>query len=146
MVEVSTRRNRVRTFVILGAGAVLAVAAAARGISDDVPGLLLAYPAACCLVLAVAHSWRSSKQFRRLLVASLVGFVVFTALHIPLENLADEEGAWGDDVLGALGATFFLIATMVCPAGVVVGAVGSVVTWMRERQSPPGATVPPRPD
>jgi hypothetical protein len=51
----------------------------------------------------------------------------------------------GDDVLGALGATFFLIATMLCPAGFVVGAVGSVVTWMRERQSQPGGTTSPRP-
>ena len=141
----STPRNRVWTFVFLGAGAVLAVAAVAEGISDNALGILMAYLAAICFVLAVAHPWKSSKQFHRLLAASVVGFVAFVVLHIPFQNLADEGGGLADDVLGALGGAFFLLATMLCPAGFVVGAVGSVVTWMRERHSRPSGTAPPRP-
>lgn len=141
----SIPRNRVWTLVFLGAGAVLAVAAAAEGISDNALGILMAYLAAICFVLAVAHPWKSSKQFRRLLAASIIGFVAFAVLHVPFENLADEGGGLGDDVLGAFGAAFFLIATMLCPAGFVVGAVGTVVTWMRERHSRPSGTPPPRP-
>jgi hypothetical protein len=138
----STPRNRVRTFVFLGAGAVLAVTAAVEGISDNAPQILIAYLAAICFVLAVAHPWKSSKQFHRLLAASVIGFVAFAVLHIPFENLDDEGGGLGGDLLGALGAAFLLIATMLCPAGFVVGAVGSVVTWMRERRSRPSGTAP----
>jgi hypothetical protein len=142
----STPSNRVWTFVFLGAGTVLAVAAGAAGISDNALGILMAYLAAICFVLAVAHPWKSSKQYRRLLAASVIGFVAFTVLHIPFENLADEGGSGlGDDLLGALGAAFFLIATVLCPAGFVVGAVGSLVTWMRERHLRPSGTAPPRP-
>lgn len=142
----STAHNRIWTFIFLALGAVLAVVAAARGISDSAPRILMAHLAAVCFVLAVAHPWRSSKQFRRLLAGSVIGFVVFTVLHIPLENLADEEGSGlGDDLLGAVGAAFFLIATMLCPAGFVVGAVGSAVTWMRERHSRPSGTAAARP-
>lgn len=142
----STARNRVWTFVLLGAGAVLAVAAGAEGTSDNALGILMAYLAAICFVLAVVHPWKSSKQFLRLLVASVIGFVAFTILHIPLENLADEGASGlGDDLLGALGAAFFLLATMLCPAGFVVGAVGSVVMRLRERQSRPRGAAPARP-
>jgi hypothetical protein len=141
----STPHNRVWTFVFLGAGAALAVAAAAQGISDNALGILMAYLAAVCFVLAVAHPWKSSKPFRQLLAASVVGFVVFTVLHIPFENLTDEGSGLGDDLLGAVGAALFLIATMLCPAGFVVGAVGSVVTWMRERHSQPSGTATARP-
>jgi hypothetical protein len=141
----SNPHNRVWTFVFLGAGAALAAAAAAQGISDNALGILMDYLAAVCFVLAVAHPWKSSKPFRQLLAASVVGFVVFTVLHIPLENLADDGSGLGDDLLGVVGAAFFLIATMLCPAGFVVGAVGSVVTWMRERNSRPSGTATARP-
>lgn len=142
----STTHNRVWTLVFLGAGAALAVAAAVQGISDNALGILTAYLAAVCFVLAVAHPWKSSKQFRQLLAVSVIGFVVFTVLHIPFENLEDEGGSGlGDGLLGAVGAASFLIATMLCPAGFVVGAVGSLVTWMRERHSRPSGTAAARP-
>lgn len=82
----SIPRNRVWTLVFLGAGAVLAVAAAAEGISDNALGILMAYLAAICFVLAVAHPWKSSKQFRRLLAASIIGFVAFAVLHVPFRE------------------------------------------------------------
>jgi hypothetical protein len=128
-----TPRNRARTLILLGAGAGFAAGALAVGISDNAVGVVLAYLAAICVVVAVAHSWRSSRQFGRLMVASIIGFVAFAALHIPFENLAGETGGLGNDLLGALGATFFLIATVLCPAGLVVGAAGVVVSRMRSR-------------
>lgn len=141
----STPRNRPWTFVFLGVGALLAVAAAARGTSDNTVGILMAYLAAISFVLAVVHPWKSSQQFRRLLAASVIGFVAFAVLHVPFENLADEAGGWSDDLLGAVGGAFFLIATVVCPAGLVVGAIGSLVTWMQERRSRPSGMRPHRP-
>ncbi len=145
MLEAFSRRNRFWTLVFLGAGVALVAAAAVEGISDNAPGIVMAYLAAIFFVLAVAHPWKSSKQFLRLLVASTIAFVVFVVLHTPFENLADEGGGLGDDVLGALGGAFFLIAVMLCPAGFVVGAVGTAVTWMRERHSRPSGSQPPRP-
>ena len=71
-----------------------------------------------------------------LLGASLIGFPLFVLLH----NLFYGLGQVAADVivlgtlLEFLHAVFFLVAIMVCPAGVLIGAVGSVVTYCKGRQ------------
>jgi len=143
MEALSTPSNRKLTFIFLATCGVLAIAAAAIGIDDNPPGIVLAFLSACSFVLAFVHPWRTSKQFRNLIYASGLGFIVFGILHNLLELTIWKSGSTGlvAGLLGGASAIFFLIATLLCPPGLVVGAVGAVFMYRRERHSLPGAPV-----
>jgi hypothetical protein len=70
-----------------------------------------------------------------LLVGSLVLFPVAALLHNLFyalgEMSADAQLVHG--TFEALDVAFFLAAIFLAPAGVLVGAVGSLVTWGRSR-------------
>lgn len=139
----STPHNRIRTLILLAICGLSAIAAAVVGIDDNPPGILLAFLAATAFVLAFVHPWRTSRQFRHLLYASALGFVVFGLLHIVCEAIASNGGGLGlvQDLLNGAGAVFFLIAVLVCPPGMLVGAVGAVVMSIRNRgRRTPGPT------
>lgn len=113
--------------LVFGGGAL--IAAFLIGVSDNLPGLALVYAAVTAFLLAWAHTWRSLKRFLVLLGLSLLGFPLAVVLHnlfYALAELAAEFAglAW---VLGMLEVAFFLVAILVCPPGILVGAVGSVV-------------------
>ena len=65
----STPQNRIKTLILLVICGLLAIAAAAVGIDDNLPGILLAYLAATAFVLAFVHPWRSARKFMFLLLA-----------------------------------------------------------------------------
>lgn len=125
----STKSNRRVTLLwcVICCGSL--IAAFIVGVSGNLPGLVLCYVATISIILAFVHSWRRAKYFFILLCASLVGFVVFVVLHNVFYGLA--RMAADIIVLGRLleffHAVFFLIAILVCPAGFLIGVVGSVV-------------------
>jgi hypothetical protein len=123
------------TLVALGslatAGALLV------GISDNPPGIALLYGGMVCLVLAAVCRWQRPKSFLLLLAFSALGFVVFAILHNLLYALGEMTAlAWLKALLGALHATAFLIALLLCPVGVLVGLVGWVAAVFRSRREP----------
>ena len=135
----STPPSRRRTLLLLAVCGVLAAAAGAVGIDDNLPGVSLAYLSATALVLAFVHPWRTSRQFRRLVYASGLGFVAFAVLSNVLEGVAWKVGGQSpfEGLLNGAGAVFFVIATLLCPPGFVVGVIGAVVTSRRERHAQP---------
>ena len=139
----STPHNRIRTLILLAICGLSAIAAAVVGIDDNPPGILLAFLAATAFVLAFVHPWRTSRQFRRLLYTSALGFVVAGLLHNVFEAIASNRGGSSlvQDLLSGVGAVLFLIAVLVWPPGMLVGAVGAVVMSIRNRGRPtPGPT------
>jgi len=62
------------------------------------------------------------KKFLLLTEASFVGFLVSAILHNVISGLTNFEEP-----------VFFIIATIVCPIGLLVGAVGSVVLAIRRK-------------
>ena len=100
------------------------------GISGNWTGITLCYIAATTLILAFTHTWRKVKNFLILSGASLVGFPVFVVLHNVFYGLAElaNDIILLSRLLEFLHAGFFIIATLVCPAGFLIGAVGSGVT------------------
>jgi len=141
----STRGNRIRTFILLGVCGLSAIGAAALGIDDNPPGVLLAYLAATAFVLAFAHPWRTPAPFLRLLFASILGFVVFVLLDSLLEPGANNLGRLTPflDFLHVAGTALFMLGTLVFPAGVLVGGVGAVIMAIRNRRQPPPGPLPP---
>jgi hypothetical protein len=133
----STPHNRRRTLLFLALCGVLAVAAGAVGIDDNPLGVSLAFLSATALVLAFVHPWRTSRQFRRLVYASVLGFVALAVLSNVVEAIASKVGVQSPfaGLLNGVGAACFVIATLLCPAGLLAGIIGAVVTSRRERHS-----------
>ena len=64
------------------------------------------------------------KKFLLLTEASFVGFPVFVILHNAVSA-----------ILNAEEAVFFTLATIVCPAGLLVGAIGSIALRFRKSRT-----------
>jgi hypothetical protein len=117
------------TLALLAVGCVFLAAALVIGINDNLPGLVLLYLAVTAWIVAFAHRWRRVKSFLILLVASLLGFPLFAVLHNVFYALAEltSDVVVLSQALGLLEVVFFLIGVLVCPPGVLIGAVGSVI-------------------
>lgn len=133
----STPSNRNKTFFLLAISGLLAIAAAVVGIDDNPPGILLAFLAASAFVLAFVHPWRTAKKFLFLLLAAVLGFVLYIILNIILDTAAQDPAA-SAGLRNLLNSPVFnalsIIIAMVCAAAFIVGAVGSVVMAIRNRR------------
>ena len=131
----STPRSRNTTFVLLAACAVLAIGAAVVGISDNPPGIGLAFLSAAAGVLAFVHPWRTSKQYRYLFYMTFVVFFISAVVHGVFEVLGQRlSGGLVAGALSGVGVLFFLIAILLCPPCMVVAAIGAIVMAIRNRR------------
>jgi uncharacterized membrane protein (UPF0136 family) len=133
----STPRNRIKTLIFLVICSLLAIASAVLGIDDNLPGILLAFLAATAFVLAFAHPWRTARKFMFLLLASVLGFVLFIIMNIISDSIAQNQATSGvlqnliqSPAINALN----LIIVMISPAAFIVGAIGSVAMFIRSRR------------
>ena len=129
----STKTTLRLRLTLVACAAVLLGAALVVGISDNPPGVLLAFLSSIALVTAFAVGLRTKRQFEILLLGSLLFFVGAAILHNLFEAAASFAGAaWLKTAGEAVGGTFFLVAIFLCPAGLVVGLVGVIVkAWRR---------------
>ena len=134
----STPRNRIKTLILLVVCGLLAIAAAAVGIDDNPPGILLAFLAATAFVLAFVHPLRTARQFRLLLYASVLGLALFAILNNIFAAIAHNSATAGalQNLLQGFAVAAFFLATLICPAAFIVGAVGSVAMFIRSRRRP----------
>ena len=134
----STPHNRIKTLILLLICGLSSIAAAAVGINDNPPGILLAFLAATAFVLAFVHPWRTARQFRFLLYASVLGIALFAILNNVFAAVAHNSVTAGalQNLLQGLAVAAFFLATLICPAAFIVGAVGSVAMFIRSRRRP----------
>ena len=74
-----------------------------------------------------------------LLLASILGFVLFIILNIILDTVAQDPANTGtlQDLLQSPAVdAFSMIIVMICPAAFLVGVVGSVAMLIRNRRKP----------
>lgn len=135
----SPPNNRKMTLTLLAICGLLAIAAVVVGVDDNLPGILLAFLAAAVFVLVFVHPWRTARKFMFLFLASILGFVLFIILNILLDTVAQNPANTGtlQDLLQSptIDAVSIIIA-MICAAAFIVGAVGSVVMFIRNRHRP----------
>jgi hypothetical protein len=117
------------TGVLLVTGCVSLIAAAFVGVSDNPPGIALCYLGVTLIVLAIVHRWRSAKKFLLLMGGSLIGGLLSVLLHNFLYALAQlsVEYAVLRYPLEFLHGLFFIIAVLVSPPAILIGALGSIV-------------------
>jgi len=133
----STPHNRIKTFILLVICGLLAIAATVVGIDDNPPGILLAFLAATAFVLAFVHPWRTARKFMLLLLASVLGFVLFVILNIIFDSVAQDpatSGALKNLIESPAMNALNLIIVMLSPAAFIVGAVGSVAMFIHSRR------------
>jgi len=130
------RRRRKKVFILAGIFCALVISAIVVGVSDNIPGIVLCYLATVVLAVAVTHTWRKTKSFLILLVASVIGFFVFVVLHNAFYALAilTNHIAALSHLMEVFHVVFFIIAVFLCPATFLVGAVGSIVCAIIERR------------
>jgi uncharacterized membrane protein (UPF0136 family) len=126
------------TLILLAICGLLAITAAAAGLDDNLPGIILAFLAATAFVLAFVHPWRTARKFIFLLLASVLGFVLYIILNIILDVAAQASStsALQDVLQSPVVNALSIIIVMVCSAAFIVGAVGSVAMFIRNRHRP----------
>jgi hypothetical protein len=127
------------TFILLATSGLLAITAAVVGIDDNLPGILLAFLAAIAFVLAFVHPWRTAKKFMFLLLASILGFVLYIILNIILDTAAQDPAAAGtlqNLLQSPIAEAFSIITGMIFAAAFIVGVIGSVAMFILNRRRP----------
>lgn len=130
-----TKGKRTMMFVLLALCGLSTIGAAAIGIDDNPPGVLLAYLAAFAFILAFAHSWQTARMFVLLLLVSVIGLVLFIILNNFFAAVAHNPATVGtfQKLMQGLAVSAFFLGTLVFPAGFIVGAAGSIVMFIRNR-------------
>jgi hypothetical protein len=131
----ATPRGRTWTLIFLALCGAAAIAAVLLGVSDYPPGIFLALAAGVAFVLAFVHPWRTPGQFGRLLLASALGLFLFGILHNVFEALAGLAANIPvlHGLLEGIGIAAFLLATLICPAAILISLVALVVILVRSR-------------
>ena len=130
--------NRIKTFILLAICVLSAVAAALLGIDDNLPGILLALVAAAAFILAFVHPWRSARKFLFLLLAAVLGFILFVVLNILIDTAVQNPAtplALRELTDSPAFETMSIIIIMILPAAILIGVVGWIVMVIRSRQS-----------
>ncbi len=119
-----------RTYIYLLLSILSVILALIVGVNDNPPGIIICFIGSILFILAFTYSWNKAKPFLLLILFSLIGFVISAVLH----NVFDAIGGEGT-FLGIIGVVFFLIAVFICPAGLLVGIVGSIVKSFKKAES-----------
>jgi hypothetical protein len=133
----STPGNRIKALILLVVCGLSAIASVVVGIDDNPPGILLALFAAIAFVLAFTHPWRTARKFLLLLLASVVGFVIFMILNILSDSIVQNPASsvtLQNLIQSPLNEALNIIFAMICSAAFIVGLVGSLVMFIRGRR------------
>ncbi len=137
MIEALLPPNRTLSLIFSAICVLLFIAASIVGISDNPPGIAILALSAISFVLIFVHPWRIPKQFGQLAMTSLLGFIIFAVLSNIFEAIgsAARYASMIRGFFNGVGALFFILALIVCPAAIMVGIAGAIVTAFRTRNS-----------
>lgn len=137
-IELFNEQNRKTTIVLLICSIVSIAAGLIEGIDDNPPGIILLYIGIISIMIMFVRHWRSAKKYLIFFISSIIGFIVFAILHNVMYGL---HKIVGDiivlkQLLVFLDVFSFLIAVIVCPPGVLAGAVGTMLYLFKGRKNP----------
>ncbi len=108
-----------------------------RGLMFLLPLILFSLSGGLLLFYALKlEKGKKDRKFFTLTGASALGFFVFVFLHNGFYALAviSAKVAVLRGILEFLHATFFIIATILCPLGFLVGAIGVIILLIRGKK------------
>ena len=136
----SKRSNRIKTLILLVICCLLAIASTFMGIDENPPGILLALLAAVTFVLAFSHPWRTARKFMFLLLAAVLGLVLFIIVSIVSDSIVQNPAssdALQNLIQSPVNEALSIISAMLCSAAFLVGVVGAIVMFIRSRSQKP---------
>jgi len=136
----STRSNRIKTLILLVTCCLSAIASTVVGIDENPPGILLALIAAVTFILAFSHPWRTARKFMFLLLAAVLGFVLFIIVSIVSDSIVQNPAssdALQNLIESPVNEALSIIFAMLCSAAFLVGVAGAVVMFIRSRSQKP---------
>ena len=125
---IRTQYERSGTKQLLATGVILIVAALVIGISDNPPGVGLAYLGFSFLCFIMIHQWRSARDFGTMLAVSIISFPVMVLLHNIFDTINTQMGSIPvfNQLLGGFSVIFFVGGVVLAPAVALVGIVGGL--------------------
>ena len=125
---IRTQYERSGTKQLLATGVILIVAALVIGISDNPPGVGLAYLGFSFLCFSMIHQWRSARDFGTMLAVSIISFPVMVLLHNIFDTINTQMGSIPvfNQLLGGFSVIFFVGGVVLAPAVALVGIVGGL--------------------
>ena len=133
----STRSDRIKTLILLVICCLSAIVSTVVGIDENPPGILLALLAAVTFVLAFSHPWRTARKFMFLLLAAVLGFVLFIIVNIVSDSIVQNPAssdALQNLIESPVNEALSIISAMLCSGAFLVGVVGAVVMFIRNRR------------
>lgn len=127
MINIDILKQR-KTYIYLMLSAISMIAALIVSISDNPPGIILSFMSSILFVLIFTHNWKKPKPYIILIISSVLGFVIFAVLHNVFEVIG--KGTFWE----VIGAFFFLLAIFLCPAGIIIGILGSIITAIKNER------------
>ena len=125
------------TLTFLITGIILILLSLFVGVSDNPPGIILLYFGLISLTLLCVHPWQATRPFFILFTGSLIGLPVFALLHNVWHGLhtlvADMMVL--DPLFQFLSIISFLMALLVCPPAILVGGIGSIIWYFKDRKN-----------
>jgi hypothetical protein len=118
-----TQIKRPWTIQLIGAGLAMLVVAAIVGVSDNPPGLIIAFIAMILLGFSLVHHWREPRLFGTLLAVSAISFPVLVLLHNVFDGINQQIGSIivVNQLLEGFAVISFLAAIFLAPAGIAIG-------------------------
>ena len=125
------------TVILLSTGLILILMALIVGVSDNPPGIILLYLGFISLTLMFVHPWHTARPFFILFTGSLIGLPVFAVLHNVWHGLHTlvSDMIVLDPLFQFLSVISFLIALIACPPGVLVGGIGSIIWYFKDKKN-----------
>ncbi|MCB9211427.1 MAG: hypothetical protein H6609_18845 [Ignavibacteriales bacterium] len=91
-------------------------------------GLVIIFMGVVFIVSSFTYKIQKPKSFLILLFSSIGSFIVFALLHNIFEGLGDGT------IFKSIGAFFFILAIILCPAAITVGIIGFIVRQFQEEK------------
>jgi uncharacterized membrane protein HdeD (DUF308 family) len=132
-----TGKNRLITWMLLLLGLLAIGAVFIAGTSNISPmGMFTLYAGGALMIAAFFHIWKRWQYFLVLFLVFLVAVPFFILLHNVFYGLSElYPEAWFTGIFKSLEGITFVLAVIVFPPGVIVGVVGAVIAFVREKKS-----------
>lgn len=125
--------SKPKTGVLSGVGVALIIIALIIGISDNPPGVGLAYLGLIFVCFSMVHQWQKPRDFGTMLAVSVISFPVLVLIHNIFDTINDKIGTIPviNQLLGGIAVISFVLAVLVAPAVVVVSVIGGLYRLIR---------------
>lgn len=116
-----------KTIIFLSLSLISLAAALIVTVDDNPPGVILSFVSGFLFVLAFSYNFQKVNSYLLLFIGSIVGFILSVIFHNLFEALG--KGTF----LEAVGAFFFIVALFLCPPGIIIGIVGTIIKSIKNK-------------